>query len=139
MLPARAAAARIEITGLAGERVRRRLAGVDRAADGPGVVELDVLQQRGMRGLEADRREDAGEKPAARRPRHGLRLAVLPRYEHEPLGRTRTAALPVLPRHEHEPLEQMHVLLILEQRPVQRRDDRLPVLGAQRLGRDVLG
>src|SRR5688500_16511798 len=42
-------------------------------------------------------------------------------------------------RHENEPLEEVDVLLVLQQRPVQRRDDGLAVLGAQRFGRDVLG
>src|SRR5205823_14943289 len=41
--------------------------------------------------------------------------------------------------HEHQPFEEMNVLLILEQRAVQRRDDGLAVLGTQRLGRDVFG
>src|SRR3954470_22310963 len=51
-------------------------------------------------------------------------------------------ALPLLtllpPRHESQPLEQMHVLLVLEQRAVQRRDELLGILGAQRVGRHVL-
>src|SRR5213594_1426404 len=34
-------------------------------------------------------------------------------------------------RHEDQAFEQMHVLLVLEQRAVQRRDDGLAVLGAQ--------
>src|SRR5471032_1724870 len=41
--------------------------------------------------------------------------------------------------HEHQAFEQVHVLLVLEQRAVQRRDDGLAVLGVQRFGRDVLG
>src|SRR5439155_17481145 len=41
--------------------------------------------------------------------------------------------------HEHQALEQMHVLLVLEQRAVQGRDDRLAVLRAQRVWRNVLG
>src|SRR5690349_25099317 len=48
------------------------------------------------------------------------------------------ATLPSRTRHERDPLEQMHVLLVLEQRAVQRRNDDLPVLASQRFGRDVL-
>src|SRR5882724_1102959 len=44
-----------------------------------------------------------------------------------------------LSRHEDQALEQVHVLLVLEQGAVQRRDDGLAVLRAQRVGRDVLG
>src|SRR5262245_53211480 len=42
-------------------------------------------------------------------------------------------------RHEYQALEQVNVLLVLQQRSVQRRDDRLAVLGAQRFRGDVLG
>src|SRR6185437_5323344 len=42
-------------------------------------------------------------------------------------------------RHEHDALEQVHVLLVLEQRAVQRRQERLAVAAVQRLGRNVLG
>src|SRR5262245_50087028 len=42
------------------------------------------------------------------------------------------------PRHEGEPLEQVHVLLVLDQRAVQRRDELLGVALAQRLRADVL-
>ena len=45
----------------------------------------------------------------------------------------------VVPRHEHQPLEQVDVLLVLQQRAVQRRDDGLVVARAQRFGRNVLG
>src|SRR5256885_4156198 len=51
----------------------------------------------------------------------------------------RTAGLRALARHEDEALEQVHVLLVLQQRAVQRRDDGLAVLGPQGVGRDVLG
>src|SRR6185295_19711276 len=44
-----------------------------------------------------------------------------------------------LPRHEHELLEQVHVLLVLQERAVERRDDGLALVRAQRLGRKVLG
>src|SRR5579862_4221976 len=40
---------------------------------------------------------------------------------------------------EHELLEEVHVLLVLHQRPVERRDGGLVPLLAQRLGRNVLG
>src|SRR5688572_32663791 len=42
------------------------------------------------------------------------------------------------PRHEGQAFEQMHVLLVLEQRAVQRRNELLGILGAQRVGRHVL-
>ena len=42
-------------------------------------------------------------------------------------------------RHERDALEQVHVLLVLEQRAVQRRDQHLLVGALQRLGRNVLG
>src|SRR5882672_522960 len=51
----------------------------------------------------------------------------------------RTAGLRTLARHEDEALEEVHVLLVLEQRAVQRREDGLAVLGPQSVGRDVLG
>src|SRR5579862_99621 len=41
--------------------------------------------------------------------------------------------------HEHEALEEVHVLLVLEQRAVERRDDGLAVLRAQRVRRNILG
>src|SRR5262245_59574531 len=41
-------------------------------------------------------------------------------------------------RHEGEPLEQVHVLLVLDQRAVQRRDELLGVALAQRLRADIL-
>src|SRR5262245_27923967 len=47
-----------------------------------------------------------------------------------------TLALP--PCKERETLEQVHVLLVLQERPVQRRDQLPRVALAQRLGRDVL-
>src|SRR5688572_15808446 len=43
------------------------------------------------------------------------------------------------PVQEHELLEEVHVLLVLQERAVQRRDRRLRVVGAQGLRRDVLG
>src|SRR5882762_1752280 len=49
------------------------------------------------------------------------------------------AGLRALARHEDEALEQVDVLLVLEQRAVQRRDDGLAVLGSQGVGRNVLG
>src|SRR5438876_4733829 len=50
-----------------------------------------------------------------------------------------SALLPLLPtRHEGQALEEMDVLLVLEQRAVQRRDELLGILGAQRVGRHVL-
>src|ERR1019366_9490513 len=56
-------------------------------------------------------------------------------------GARREASFPssIVPRHEYQPLEQMHVLFVLEQRAVQRRDDGLLVLAAQGFGRDVVG
>jgi hypothetical protein len=42
------------------------------------------------------------------------------------------------PRHERQPLEQVHVLLILDHRAVQRRDQLLRIALAQGLGADVL-
>src|SRR5882672_7127401 len=42
-------------------------------------------------------------------------------------------------RHENEPLEEVDVLFVLEQRPVERRDNGLAVLGPHGFGRDVLG
>src|SRR5258708_5010004 len=44
---------------------------------------------------------------------------------------------PFSPRHEGQPLEQVHILLVLEQRPVQRRDQLLGVALAQDFGLDV--
>src|SRR5436190_976836 len=40
--------------------------------------------------------------------------------------------------HEGQPLEEMHVLLVLEQRTVQRRNELLGILRPQRVGRYVL-
>src|SRR2546428_4994056 len=51
----------------------------------------------------------------------------------------KTAGLRALARHEDEALEEVHVLFVLEQGAVQRRDDGLAVLGSQGVGRDVLG
>src|SRR5258708_37519592 len=42
------------------------------------------------------------------------------------------------PRHEGEALEEMDVLLVLEQGAMQRRDELLGILGAQRVRRHVL-
>src|SRR3989440_5129917 len=53
--------------------------------------------------------------------------------------RVKAAGLRALARHEDEALEEVHVLLVLEQRAVQGRDDGLAVLGPQGVGRDVLG
>ena len=44
---------------------------------------------------------------------------------------------PLAPRHERQPFEQMHVLLVLEQRAVQRRDQLLGIALAQNLRADV--
>src|SRR5690349_3647907 len=55
------------------------------------------------------------------------------------MARIGPASAALGPRHEHQPLEEMHVLLVLEQRAVQGRDEGLAVLRVQRLGRDVLG
>src|SRR5712692_9103592 len=44
-----------------------------------------------------------------------------------------------LARHEDKTLEQVDVLLVLEQGPVERRDNGLAVLGSQGVGRNVLG
>src|SRR5207249_3094721 len=57
----------------------------------------------------------------------------------ESMARGSGKSLRALARHEDEPLEQVNVLFILEQRPVQRRNDGPAVLAPQRLGRDVLG
>jgi hypothetical protein len=54
------------------------------------------------------------------------------------MGRSLAATGAALARHEGQTLEQMHVLLVLEQRAVQRRDELLGILGAQRVGRHVL-
>ena len=43
------------------------------------------------------------------------------------------------PVEEHELLEQVHVLLVLEQRAMQHRDQLLRIVTAQRFGRNVLG
>src|SRR5437870_5105412 len=51
----------------------------------------------------------------------------------------KATGLRALARHEDKTLEEMDVLLVLEQRAVQRRDDGLAVLGPQGVGRDVLG
>src|SRR3979409_293795 len=53
--------------------------------------------------------------------------------------RAKIAGLRARARHENEPLEQVDVLLVLQQRAVQRRDNGLAVLGSQGVGRDVLG
>src|ERR1700730_2056459 len=53
-------------------------------------------------------------------------------------GNWAATALPPLPaRHEGEALEQVHVLFVLDQGAVQRRDQLLGVALAQRLGADV--
>src|SRR6266581_2048880 len=44
-----------------------------------------------------------------------------------------------IPRHEDETFKKVDVLLVLEQCPVEGRDNGLAVLAAERLGRDVLG
>src|SRR5712675_812358 len=51
----------------------------------------------------------------------------------------KAARLRSLARHEDKAFEEMHILLVLEQCPVEGRDDRLAVLGPQGVGRDVLG
>src|SRR6266704_5886465 len=51
----------------------------------------------------------------------------------------KAAGLRALARHEDQALEQVDVLLVLQQRAVQRRDDGPAVLGSQGVGRDVLG
>src|SRR5216117_300390 len=43
-----------------------------------------------------------------------------------------------LPRHKDEPLEEMNILLVLQQSPMEGRDNGLAVLGPQGVGRDVL-
>src|SRR5262249_7449452 len=48
------------------------------------------------------------------------------------------ASAPLAPRHERQPLEQMHVLLVLDQRAGERWDELFRVALAQRLGADVL-
>src|SRR5580704_3459760 len=55
-------------------------------------------------------------------------------------SRTETGGrpLPLAAAQKGEPLEQMHVLLVLEQGAVQRRDEFLGVALAQRFWRDVL-
>src|SRR5439155_20351100 len=42
-------------------------------------------------------------------------------------------------RHEDDALEQVDVLLVLEQRAVQRRNERLAIAALQRFGRNVFG
>src|SRR5512142_2489269 len=49
------------------------------------------------------------------------------------------AASAVVARHEDEALEEVHVLLVLEQRAGERWNGELLVLRAQRFGRDLLG
>src|SRR5213592_1129793 len=50
----------------------------------------------------------------------------------------KAAELRALARHKDEPLEEMHILLVLQQCPVEGRDNGLAVLGPQGVGRDVL-
>src|SRR5438034_6397827 len=64
-------------------------------------------------------------------------LATLSRGVGEGLG-PRSWSSPSTPVQKGEALEQMHVLLVLQQRAVQRRDQLFGVAGAQYLGRDVL-
>src|SRR5213078_1077185 len=49
------------------------------------------------------------------------------------------ATLAPRPCHKGDPLEQVHILLVLEERPVERRNDDLLVRASQRFGRDLLG
>src|ERR1700722_12185360 len=67
-----------------------------------------------------------GLSASAGRPESNLKLT----QDHRPL--------PLAPAQKRHPLEQMHVLLVLEQRAVQRRDQFLGVALAQRLWRNVL-
>src|SRR3984885_2162158 len=61
------------------------------------------------------------------------------RTEAEGKQRQRDDSVPALPScQERQTLEEVHVLLVLEQRAVQRRDELGRVLLAQRLGRHVL-
>ena len=78
----------------------------------------------------ARRRARSRERKAARQA-HGRRRRSR--------GRRRSRASPPLPsRHKRQPLKQMHVLLVLEQRAVQRRDQLLRIALAQQLRADVL-
>src|SRR5580658_5011635 len=57
-----------------------------------------------------------------------------------PAARSRKKNLTSIPAmQEQQLLEQVHVLFVLEQRAVQRRNELLRVVAAQRLGRNVLG
>src|SRR4030095_13262421 len=67
--------------------------------------------------------------PAARSIRK-KRISMAP-------GASAGAARPTA--HEHELLEEVHVLLVLEQGAVERRDRRFRVVRAQGFPRDVLG
>src|SRR3954468_19934953 len=61
------------------------------------------------------------------------------RTAQEELSSTRAGSPPLPPRHEGELLEQVHVLLVLEEGAVQRRDELPRIALAQLLGTDVLG
>src|SRR5690242_6617539 len=50
----------------------------------------------------------------------------------------RSASAPLPPVQERQPLQEMHVLLALQERAVQRRDELAGIFRAQGLGRDVL-
>src|SRR6266852_4315038 len=57
-----------------------------------------------------------------------------------PARRSRKKNLTSIPAmKEQQLLEQLHVLLVLEQRAIQRRDQLLRIVAAQGLGRNVLG
>src|SRR5262245_16244228 len=53
-------------------------------------------------------------------------------------GSASAFSAPFAPRHKRQSLEQMYVLLVLDERAVQRRDQLLAVTLAQGLGTDVL-
>src|SRR5882672_7891209 len=91
----------------------------------------------------ARRRREGEGCPRTDRWRHTPHLPIASRWApSSPTrgeGKLKWARSPPLPPiEERQPLEEMHVLLALEQRAVQRRDELARLLGAQRLGRDVL-
>jgi hypothetical protein len=85
-----------------------------------------VPAEAGLQGLEQGQELFGGHRQLA-----GLEV----QEEVDEHGRASAVAL----GHEHQPLEEVHVLLVLEQRAVQRRDAGLLVGRAQRLDRDLLG
>ena len=83
----------------------------------------------------ASLKEDQGERNSPRNPLTFFWVEGIG-GERCPLSPVFTALLP--PVQEGQPLEQVHVLLVLQQRAIQRRDGGLGVLRPQHLGRQVL-